>query len=154
VYSENQDVEALLGQVSEQLTQWEGGRTPELDLSLMLGETGRAAQRAARLKGQWNVNSWAIVQSTRPRWGPLIIRFQHLVRRLTWWYLEPIIIQIRGFQMNAAYAVDDLARNQESLLAALRSQSAEINALQQRLLEVESRRPVVAEETREGDSAG
>jgi hypothetical protein len=136
--SESQDVELLLGKVADGLRAWEGGRAPALDLSIMLGEAGRLGQRAARLKGQWNLDGGAVVQSSRPRMGPGIIRFQHLVRRLTGWYLEPILLQIRGFQMNSALVVDGLAQNQERLLAQAEQQAAELNALRARVEALEA----------------
>ena len=99
VSSEKQDVQMLLGNVAEAIRRWEEGAPPSLDLSIMLGETSKVGQRARQLKGQWNVNGSAIIQSTRPGLGPWIIRFQNLVRKLTWWYLEPIIQQIQVFSM-------------------------------------------------------
>ncbi len=133
VSSDVQDVEVLLGNVTDALRQWEGGEHPSLDLTVMLGESGQVSKQATRLKGQWNLNSWAIIQSTRPKLGPWIIRFQHLVRKVTWWYLEPIIQQIRIFQMNTALTIDKLDQNQESVLSHSQSQSAEINALERRI---------------------
>ncbi|MGH2537386.1 MAG: hypothetical protein ACRDHL_08340 [Candidatus Promineifilaceae bacterium] len=139
VSTESQDIEALLGQVGDQLRQWEGGRRQPLDLSLMLGAAGQGQERAARLKTQWNLNGAAIVQSSRPRLGPWLIRFQHLVRRLTWWYLEPILLQLRAFQMNAAHTIAGLADAQERLLAHNQSQAEQFQALQSRLEALEAR---------------
>ena len=133
VSSDVQDVEVLLGNVTDALQQWEGGARPSLDLTVMLGESGQVSKQANRLKGQWNLNSWSIIQSTRPKLGPWIIRFQLLVRKLTWWYLEPIIQQIRTFQMNTALTIDKLAQNQESVLSHSQTQSAEIIALEKRI---------------------
>lgn len=133
VSSDEPDVEVLLGNVADAIRRWEDGAAPSLDLSLMLGETNRVSQRARRLKAQWNVNSSAIVQSTRPGLGPWIVRFQHLVRKLTWWYLEPIIQQIRTFQMNAALMADGLAQNQEKLLDRYEDLRAELAALRERV---------------------
>jgi hypothetical protein len=138
VSSDIQDVEVLLGNVAGAVRQWEGGEIVSLDLSLMLGEASQASQRAGRLKGQWNLNSWAIIQSTRPGLGPWIIRFQHLVRRATWWYLEPIIQQIRAFQMNAALVMDALAQNQAKALTNSQAQTAELAALQKRVEALEA----------------
>lgn len=132
-------MEVLLDQVAEKLHKWEGGERQSLDLSLMLGESGRVSQRASRLKGQWNLNSWAVIQSTRPRSGPWIIRFQHLVRRLTWWFPEPIIQQVRVFQQNTALTVDGLAQNQEGILTYAQEQELRISELQQRIDSLEAR---------------
>lgn len=139
VSSDSQDVEILLGNVAESVRQWEGGQTPPLDLSIMLGDAGKLSQSAARLKGQWNLNSWAIIQSTRPGLGPWIIRFQHLVRKLTWWYTEPLVDQIRGFQRNTALTVDGLAQSHEEMLNTITQQAARIAALEKRLEELQNR---------------
>lgn len=133
VSSDTQDIEILLGNVSDVLRQWEGGEAPPLDLSIMLGDAGKLNQQAARLKGQWNINSWEIIQSTRPGLGPWVIRFQHLMRKLTWWYLEPIIQQIRGFQRNTALTVDGLAQSHEELLRKSQQQSETIARLEEQL---------------------
>ena len=133
VSSDVQDVEVLLGNVANALQQWEGGERPSLDLTVMLGESGQVSKQATRLKGQWNINSGAIIQSTRPKLGPWIIRFQHLVRKVTWWFSEPIVQQIRTFQMNSARTIDKLAQNQESALSHSQAQSTEISALEKRI---------------------
>lgn len=136
VSSDTQDIEILLGNTAEALKQWEGGDAPPLDLSIMLGDAGKLNQQASRLKGQWNINSWAVIQSTRPGLGPWVIRFQHLVRKLTWWYLEPIIQQIRGFQRNTALTVDGLAQNHEELLRTIAQQAERITELEAQLREI------------------
>jgi len=134
VSSDTQDVEALLGNTAEALRQWEGGDAPPLDLSIMLGDAGKLNQQASRLKGQWNINSWAIIQSNRPGLGPWIIRFQHLMRKLTWWFPEPIIQQIRGFQRNTAFTVDGLAQSHEELLQTVQRQATQIESLEKQLV--------------------
>jgi hypothetical protein len=137
VNSDTQDVELLLDSVGEALRQWEAGDTPPLDLSIMLGDAGKLSQRAARLKGQWNLNSWAIIQSTRTGLGPWIIRFQHLVRKLTWWYTEPLLDQIRGFQRNTALTVDGLAQSHEELLQMVQRQALQLEALEKQVAELQ-----------------
>jgi cell division protein FtsB len=139
VSSDEPDVEVLLGNVAEAVHRWEEGEGPDLDLSIMLGETSRIAHRAHRLRRQWNVNSSAVIQSTRPGLGPWIVRFQSLVRRLTWWYLEPIVQQIRVFQRDTALVVDGLAGNQERLLARREELVTELTALQERVDALEAR---------------
>jgi hypothetical protein len=138
VRSDQQDVEMLLSNGAEALRQWEEGPPPVLDLSMMLDEAGKVSHRARCLKGQWNVDSSAIIQSTRPVLGSWIIRFQDWVRKLTWWYLEPIIQQIRMFQMNAALTVDGLAQNEEQQLARQEDLAAELAALRKRLEDLEA----------------
>ncbi len=139
VSSEKQDVEALLDGVAEKLRRWEGGEEQSLDLSLMFGETEKASHHAARLKAQWNIDGSAIVQSTRPGLGPWIIRFQRLVRRLSWWYAEPILQQIRAFHRSAAVAVDGLAQNQERLVRRYEDLEADHAALRKRVEYLEDR---------------
>lgn len=138
VSSAKQDVKVLLDNVAEAVHRWEGGGAPALDLSMMLDEAGKVGQRARRLKEQWNVDGRAVIQSTRPGLGPWVIRFQNLVRKLTWWYLEPVIQQIRVFQMNAALAAGGLAQNQERLLARHEDLLAELAMLQKRVEALEA----------------
>jgi hypothetical protein len=123
------DIEAVMDAVADALRRWEGGGELSLDLSPVSGKDERLGLQAHRLKLQYNIDSNAVIHSTRPGLGPWIIRFQTLVRRLTWWFLEPVVQQIRLFQMNTARVVDGLAKNQE-LLA---SQVAKIEDLVQRV---------------------
>ena len=133
VSSDQGDVESLLADVGDAVRQWEDGKALSLDLSIMLGEAQHVGQQASQLRGQWNVDSAAVIQSTRPGLGPWIIRFQKLVRRLTWWYSEPIIQQVRGFQRNTASTARGLAQNQEKLLARYEQLAAEQKVLLERL---------------------
>jgi hypothetical protein len=135
----------LLSNVAEKMRRWEGGELPVLDLSIMLQDNDRIGQRASQLKGQWNVDCSAVIQSTRPVLGRWIIRFQHLVRKLTWWYLEPVIQQIRRFQRNAALATDGLARNQRQLWAHCEDLTKEVTALRNRLEALEARESPASE---------
>lgn len=148
VSSDKQDVEALLNNVAERVRRWEGGEAPSLDLSMMLGETEKASHRAAQLKEQWNIDSTAIIQSTRPGFGPWIIRFQHLVRRLSWWYSEPILQQIRDFHRNTAIAADGLAQNQERLVKRYEDLEAEHEVLRKRVEVLEARLSEIVEHPR------
>ncbi len=117
VHSTTDDVEIVMKDVAEALRRWEGGEARPLDISLLQGRVEDLTQHAHQLRLQWNIDGNAIIHSTRPGLGPWIIRFQLLVRRLTWWFLEPILQQIRVFQMNAALIIDGLAQNQEALAA-------------------------------------
>jgi hypothetical protein len=92
------------------------------------------------------VDHSAVIQSTRPVLGPWIIRFQHLVRKLTWWYVEPVIQQIRRFQRNAALATDGLARNQRRLLTRCDDLTKEVAALRHRLEVLEARESPAGED--------
>ncbi len=111
------DVETLMGAVADALQRWEGGEARSLDLVMVQDQGERLAEQARRLALQWNIDGNAVIHSTRPGLGPWVIRFQMTVRRLTWWFLEPILQQIRLFQMNSARTVDGLAQNQEVLAA-------------------------------------
>lgn len=145
VSSDKQDVEALLDNVAERVRSWERGEAQSLDLTIMLGEAEKASHRAAQLKGQWNVDGSAIIQSTRPGLGPWIIRFQCLVRRLSWWYSEPILQQIRAFQRGTALAADGLAQNQEQLVKRYEDLEAEHEVLRKRVEVLEARLSEVGE---------
>ena len=82
---------------------------------------------ARRLQLQANVDGRAIIHSTRPRLGPWLIRFQTVVRRLTWWFLEPVLLQVRAFQTDAAQAIAKLSQEQE----AMQAQVSELRSLLQ-----------------------
>src|SRR5207248_5235201 len=69
----------------------------------------------ARLGGHlWDLDqrkqldAGAVIEFRRPFVGGLIVRAQRLVRRLTGWYLLPILEQIRLFEGDAAAALRDL----------------------------------------------
>ncbi|HUS70247.1 MAG TPA: hypothetical protein VM075_05685 [Anaerolineae bacterium] len=119
VHSGSADVEAVMGVLGDALRRWEGGEARPLDLSLLQGQVDRLTEGARQLTLQWNIDGNAIIHSTRRR-GAWLIRFQIVVRRLTWWFLEPILQQIRLFQMNTAHVADGLAQNQEALMQQLR----------------------------------
>jgi hypothetical protein len=125
VYSATDDVEAVMGAVADAVLRWEGGEARPLDLGLLRGQTERLSEQARQLTLQWNVDGGAIIHSTRPGYGPFLIRFQTVVRRLTWWFLEPILQQIRLFQMNTAHVLDGVVRSQEALMAHLGDLSEE-----------------------------
>jgi hypothetical protein len=93
---------------------------------------------------QWNVDGGAIIHSTRRGYGPWLIRFQTVVRRLTWWFLEPILQQIRLFQMNAAHVLDGVVQGQEVLMAHLAESPQEeatrrLEALEAQVAELQRR---------------
>lgn len=136
VDADKQDIEVLLGNVQQALADWEADKPMALDLSMMLGEAGKVGQKAHQLRSQWNIDSNAVIQSNRPGLGPWVIRFQQVVRRLTWWFMEPILQQIRSFQRNTAVAVSDLAQNQTQLLEELQVQANEIAALREQLAQL------------------
>ena len=133
VHSDRRDVESLLSNVGKAVDQWEEGKSLSLDLSIMLGESDQVRRQASKLAGRWNIDSAAVIQSTRPGLGPWIIRFQRLVRRLTWWFSEPIIQQVRVFQKNTASTVNGLAKNHDKLLARLEELAEEQRELRERL---------------------
>ena len=138
VSADEQDVEVLLSNVGEAVDAWESGKTLPLDLSLLLNETGKVKQQVAQLRNQWQIDSHAVILSNRPGLGQLIIRFQQLVRRLTWWFTEPIVQQIRTFQRSTAVSVTHLAKNQDDFLSSGQSQAAELAALQEKVAQLEA----------------
>ncbi len=136
VQVEGDDVEVAMNEVAQAVQAWETGASHPLSFVLAHRGERQLLRQARRLQFQWNVDADAIIHSTRPGLGPWIIRFQTLVRRATWWFLEPILQQIRAFQMNAARVIEGLAENQAALLVDGREQRS---ALQEQLetLEVE-----------------
>jgi len=109
------DVELLMSAVSTALRQWESGTEVGFSTTQMKRGQEEALPRARQLSFQARVNRNEIIHSTRPRIGPLVIRFQLLVRRLTWWFTEPILQQIASFQINTARVVQMLAEDQTVL---------------------------------------
>lgn len=132
VNAETNDVEEALRAVADGLRRWEGGEAPRAD-SLLPAAHGTLAEQARQLRFQSRIDRDAIIHSTRPRLGPLLIRFQVLVRRLTWWFLEPIVQQVRLFQANAARVADGLAQNQASLAAQVADLTQRVEALEREL---------------------
>ena len=113
------DVEELMHSTARALDAWErqaGGRqmVPAVDRG---GEDLRA--RAATLRHQWRIDSNAIIHSNRPRLGPILIRFQTFVRRATWWFVEPVVQQIRSYQRNSSGVIEDLSRQQTTIIERL-----------------------------------
>lgn len=119
VQADSGDVEVIMHEVGEAVQRWEGGDALPLDLAWVQRREDRLLQEARQLRFQATLDGNAIVHSTRPRLGPWIIRFQQFVRRVTWWFLEPILQQIRAFQLHTAQVVEVLAENQEALLLEL-----------------------------------
>jgi len=119
IQADTGDIEVVMRQVGEAVRRWEGGDTLPLDLAWVQRREERLLQQARQLRFQAIVDGNAIIHSTRPRIGPWIIRFQHFIRKITWWFLEPILQQIRTFQLSTAQIVEALAANQETLLAEL-----------------------------------
>jgi ubiquinone/menaquinone biosynthesis C-methylase UbiE len=82
-------------------------------------DTTQILSQVQQMRNQWNIDSNMIIYSTRPLLGSWINRFQQFVRRVTWWFIEPILQQIRAFQLHTAQVVEILAENQETLLLEL-----------------------------------
>lgn len=119
VQADSGDVEVIMREVGEAVRRWEGGDALPLDLAWVQRREDRVLQQARQLRFQATLDGNAIIHSTRPRLGPWIIRFQHFVRRVTWWFMEPILQQIRTFQLQSAQVVETLAENQEAVLLEL-----------------------------------
>ena len=149
VHAETTDIEVILESVALALDDWEHGRPRPLDLTTVLGQTGTVNQQIAQLRSQANLDGSAIIHSTRPRIGAWIIRFQHSVRRLTWWFTEPLLMQIRLFQHQAVTVIAKLHQTDQQLAQNLASTQAELDALQQRVDLLETR---LAGLSRQGDS--
>ncbi len=119
VQADSGDVEVIMHEVGKAVQRWEGGDTLPMDLAWVQRREDRLLQDARQLRFLATLDGNAIVHSTRPRFGPWIIRFQQFVRRVTWWFLEPILQQIRAFQLQTAQVVETLAENQEAMLLEL-----------------------------------
>ena len=117
VYSEHADVELLMQSVAERLKRFEAGEGGSHDIAAFslypVGWEDQDTERNVELLiAQWDIDSSEIIHSTRPVLGPAIITFQHVVRRLTWWFLNPIVDQISRFNHSAARVIHGLFRQQ------------------------------------------
>jgi hypothetical protein len=118
IYSERPDVELLMRRVQQKLRRWEKGQErlePLCLTSLPFGGDDADEEKRFQLLGrQWGIDGKAIVHSTRPILARPIIAFQRIIRRLTWWYLEPILQQIRNFHLSTARSVTGLFYRQRA----------------------------------------
>ncbi|MCU0522433.1 MAG: hypothetical protein MUF84_17290 [Anaerolineae bacterium] len=115
VDASHDDVELMLRDVGDAVRRWESGESLGLSLSEQRLPDGALLQRARLLRMQARIDRGAIIHSTRPRVGPLVIRFQRLVRRLTWWFTEPLLQQVSAYQVNSALVVESLAEGVDAL---------------------------------------
>jgi len=142
VYSQPPDVESLMRQVEQKLQQWENGKDlgPLRLTALPFGRNDAdAEQMIGLLSSQWDVNSRAIIHSTRPVLSRPIIVFQRVVRRLTWWYLEPLLQQIRDFHLHVAKSVSHIFRRQQAQGDEFVELVQELKRLDQIILELSQR---------------
>jgi SAM-dependent methyltransferase len=133
------DIEEAMNRAAHLLHQWEADSDAGAPAPLPPDQREDLRQRAYELSLQWNVDGDAIIHSTRPGLGPWVIRFQTIVRELTWWFLEPILQQIRLFQKNTSAILDRIVRHPEQLVqsagdvggtADLRTLSRRVDALE------------------------
>lgn len=115
VEESSDDVELVLRAVGDAVRRWEGGEALGLVLFGRRPPDDILLQRARQLRLQARIDREAVIHSTRPHIGPLVIRFQRLVRRLTWWFSEPMLQQIAAYQLNNALLVEGLADTLEAL---------------------------------------
>jgi len=114
VDDDGNDVEEVMGAVADALQRWEAESVTPSYLPQMPGQSDELVRQARQLMLQSKIDGNAVIHSTRPGLGPWLIRFQFIMRRLTWWFLEPILQQIRLFQMNAARVLEGLARERRA----------------------------------------
>lgn len=127
------DVEDLMDAVGSALEAWEGQAGCPHATAPGERSGGDLRSRAAMLRHQWRVDTNAIIHSNRPRLGPWLIRMQTCVRRTTWWFLEPVIQQIRHYQRNSARLIEDLARQQATTRDRVSQLEAKLALLEGRL---------------------
>ena len=117
VNARRSDVEDTMRAVADALRQWEEHQRVSPDAGTAPDRSKGLVKQVHQLVLQSNIDGSAIIHSTRPGVGPWIIRFQMIVRRLTWWFLEPILQQIRLFGMNTTRAFEKVAEDQERVTA-------------------------------------
>jgi hypothetical protein len=124
------DVEDLMDAAGRALQAWERQADDPRAATGRDRAEGDLPSRAARLRHQWRVDANAIIHSNRPRLGPWLVRMQTFVRRTTWWFLEPVIQQIRQYQRNSARVIEDLARQQSTTLGRVAELEARLALLE------------------------
>ena len=118
VTTDRGDVEDLMAKVSNRLADLEQtGQLGNLHTALLpaVSQSVSVDDQLRALHAQWSINPNEIIHSNRPRFGPAIVRFQRLVRRATFWYLNPILDQIVAFNAGVVRALSGLRAEQESL---------------------------------------
>ncbi|MBI2862518.1 MAG: class I SAM-dependent methyltransferase [Chloroflexi bacterium] len=118
VGSEQADIAAAMGEVRRRLQERERAGITSPDLSIrLIGTRFEADTDAPDVQGTLveveaasRLDLQAIVRSSRPVLGPPINLFQRVVRRLTWWYTFPLMVQVALFQVQATRALKSLTR--------------------------------------------
>ena len=127
-----------MARVAQKLRQREQlGDVGSVDTALFpaTNEPSNAQDQLQMLSTQWSINSAEIVHSTRPTFAPLIIRFQRFVRRATWWYLNPVVDQIIGFNGNVVRVLTSLHGRQEAMESALEQTSEKLELVARKIIE-------------------
>ena len=138
----NDDIEDVMNAVGDAVESWERAFASPGDRVRTMGAGDDLRQRASLLRHQWRVDGNAIIHSSRPRLGPWLVRFQRFVRRLTWWFVDPVIHQIGMFQRNSARVIDGLAQEHAQLanrVGDLGELCDQLQALEARLAQLEQR---------------
>ena len=135
VNTASDDVEDVMRAVGDALSSWERQAAPLGARPQRQDNSDDLRRRAALLRHQWRVDSNAIIHSNRPGLGPWLIRMQSFIRRMTWWFLEPVVQQIRLFQRNSAGVSDGLAREQKQAADRV----SEFGDLPRRVADLEAR---------------
>ena len=144
VRTDKPDVELLMQGVAERLRRFEageGGRDEIAALSLYpVGWEDHDAERNVELLiAQWDIDGQEIIHSNRPTLGPAIIAFQKIVRRLSWWFLNPIIDQVSQFNRTAARVIHSLYRQQRDTTQQLGEMAARLEAAERTITEMTKR---------------
>lgn len=144
VHCEHPDVELLMQGVAERLQRFEAGEGGSREIAAFhLYPVGWEDQDAERniefLMAQGDIDSQEIIHSTRPTIGPAIITFQNIVRRLSWWFLDPIVAQVSQFNHTAARAIHSLFRQQSVTSQQLSDMTVRLEAAEGTIAEMARR---------------
>lgn len=144
VHSKHPDVELLMQGVAERLQSFEAGEAGGREIAAFsLYPVGWEDQDTERnvelLVAQRDIDSQEIIHSNRPVFGPAIIAFQNLVRRLTWWFLNPVTDQISLFNRTAARVIHSLFRGQRDTTQQLGEMAARLEAAESTIVELTRR---------------
>lgn len=138
------DVELLMQGVAERLQRFEMGEGSDDEVATFslypIGWEDHDAERNLELLiAQWDIDGQEIIHSNRPVLGPAIIAFQKVVRRWSWWFLNPIIDQVSQFNHTAARVIYSLYRQQRDTTQQLGEMAARLEAAESTISEMTKR---------------
>ncbi|MDD5748236.1 MAG: hypothetical protein PHP64_04170 [Actinomycetota bacterium] len=113
---------------------WKETKSEAPNLSFLYPPHSRSLQVNVDLVSRnWEIEADFPIGSRRKFVGSIVVIVKKAVRALTQWYINPIVHQIRKFNMLVTRAINDVANNIEDLEERVSSLEGEIEKLRQDL---------------------